>query len=209
MFKRIRQSDPRRVAGVSGVVAISVFVSSLLLFGLLNSNFHFMEDFVSKLGALGEPNALWWNLIGFASVGLCLSLFGYMYGRYINDVFAGILLAMFGVGFAFTAFPIDLEDSTAAVSKAHIVSICLGLAFWLFGLARISYNTFLSSYIRRRADVCAILIVFSMGAAASGVISMPVTHRLVFTVVFGWTLINSVELLFTRQLNRSSKYKSP
>lgn len=187
--------DYQRKSGILGLLSVILFILSLAFFGILNPNFSFVEDFVSKLGAKGEPNALWWNFIGFGLVGLILFGFGIFYGKVLNDKFAGLLLALFGVGFSFTAFPIDLEDSNTAVSKAHIVAICLALAFWLFGLARISYNTLIKKGIRSRADITAILIVVSMIGFTLGLWSMPITHRLVFIVVFGWTAITSIELL--------------
>ena len=194
--------DYQRKSGILGLLSVILFIVSLAFFGILNPNFSFLEDFVSKLGAKGEPNALWWNLIGFGLVGLILFRFGIFYGKVLNDKFAGLLLGLFGVGFSFTAFPIDLEDSNTAVSKAHIVAICLALAFWLFGLARISYNTLIKKDIRSRADITAILIVVSMIGFTLGLWSMPITHRLVFVVVFGWTAITSIELLirYTKEM---------
>ncbi|MFK7906927.1 MAG: DUF998 domain-containing protein [Chitinophagales bacterium] len=132
--------DNQRKTGILGLLSVIVFIASLILFGILNPEFNFVEDFVSKLGAKGEPNAFWWNLIGFGLVGIILFGFGIFYGKFLKDKLAGLLLAFFGIGFSFTALPIDMVDSNTSISKAHIVSICLALAFWLFGLARISHK---------------------------------------------------------------------
>ena len=154
--------DNRRKAGILSLLSVIVFITSLIFFGILNPEFNFVEDFISKLGAKGEPDALWWNLIGFGLVGIILFGFGIFYGKFLKDKLAGLLLAFFGIGFSFTAIPIDMINSNTQISKAHIVSICLALAFWLFGLARISQNDLNSKRIRLRANITAILIVISI-----------------------------------------------
>lgn len=191
--------EDKKKTGILGLTAVILFFSSLVIFGNLNSEFNFLQDFVSKLGAFGEPNAIWWNVIGFGLVGLILTGFGFFYGKIINDKLAGLLLALFGVGFTFTSFPIDMVDSNAAISKAHIVAICLALAFWLFGLSRISYNPVNRKTIRNRANIAAILIVTSMIGFVMGFWSMPITHRLVFAIVFGWTAVTSIDLLLKKK----------
>lgn len=180
--------------GRLGILAVSIFFIALCVFGWLHPKWNFLQDYISQLGAIGEPHALWWNIIGFVLVGILLLLFGISYGKILKDRFAGILLSLFGVGFAFTAIPIDEIDSTSAVSKAHVVAICLALAFWLFGLARISSNPSHSKQVRLRANIAAILLVSAMIGFAFGFWSMPLTHRLVFAVVFGWTAITSIGL---------------
>jgi len=187
--------DNQRKSGILGLLSVISFIISLAFFGILNPEFNFVEDFVSKLGAKGEPNAIWWNLIGFGLVGLILFGFGIFYGKVLKDKLAGLFLAFFGIGFSFTAFPIDMAESNTPISKVHIVAICLALTFWLFGLARISYNTLIKKRIRNRANITAILIVTSMIGFTFGLWSMPITHRLVFIVVFGWTTITSIESL--------------
>ena len=194
--------DNQRKSGILGLLSVLVFIASLILFGILNPEFNFVEDFVSKLGAKGEPNALWWNVIGFGLVGIILFGFGIFYGKFLEDKLAGLLLAFFGIGFSFTAFPIDMVDSNTPISKAHIVSICLALAFWLFGLAKISHNNLNRKRIRIRANIAAILIVTSMIGFTFGWWSMPITHRFVFVIVFGWTAVTSIELLIMNKINQ-------
>jgi len=192
-------------AGFLGLFAVLLFTASLLIFGNLNTGFSFLHDFVSKLGAKGEPYALWWNLFGFVWVGLALFGFGIAYGKILGDKLAGLLLSLFGVGFTFTAIPMDMVEADTAVSKAHIVAICLALACWLFGLARISSNHRIAKSTRCRANVTAILIVLSMTGFALGLWPMPLTHRLVFLVVFGWTAITACELIQNKHIPPPSR----
>lgn len=189
----------QRKTGILGLSGVILFLLFLLFFGNLNSEFNFQQDYISKLGAIGQPNAIWWNLLGFGLVGLILIGFGFYYGKILNDKLAGLLLAMFGVGFAFTASPIDFIESKSPISKAHIVAICLALAFWLFGLARISYNPANKKSVKRRANITAILMVTSMVGFVLEFWSMPIAHRLVFAIVFGWTAITSIDLIKTEQ----------
>ena len=185
--------------GIFGLLSVLILTTTLLVFGLLNSDFSFWEDFISKLGAKGEPNAFWFNLIGFVVVGILLFIFELSYGKLLKDKLLSILLSLFGLGFAFTAIPIDMEFSRTSVSKAHIVAICLGLAFWLFGLSRLGYNQNLKRRIRTRANLTAVILVLSMIGFVFGFWSMPITHRLVFIIVFGWTAITSIELIYNKK----------
>jgi hypothetical membrane protein len=193
--------------GILGLLSILIFIATLLIFGFSNSDFSFVNDFVSKLGAKGEPNALWFNLFGFITVGLLLFVFGLTYGNLLNDKLLSILLSLFGLGFAFTAIPMDMQLSRTPVSKAHIVAICLGLAFWLFGLSRLGYNQQLKRKIRIRANLTAVILVLSMMGFVFGLWSMPITHRLVFGIVFGWTALTSIELILKkREPNKKTAY---
>ena len=184
-----------KTVGIVGLLSVLNLVTALLIFGYLNNEFSFINDFVSKLGAQGEPNALWFNIVGFVTVGILLFVFGLMYGKLLNDKLLSVLLSFFGLGFSFTAIPIDIQMPNTPISKAHIVAICLGLAFWLFGLSKLGYNAKLERKVRIRANITAVLLVVSMFGFVFGFWSMPVTHRLVFGIVFGWTAITSVELI--------------
>lgn len=185
----------RAFVGYIGLVAVGILLAAFVVFGAANKDFSFFNDFISKLGAVGEPNALWWNLAGFVLVGVLLFVFGMLYGLLVSDRLLAVLLSLFGIGFALTAIPMDMEVSDTAVSKAHIVVICFGLAFWLFGLSRLGYNPDLDKRVRKRANFTAMVLVLSMLGFVLGWWSMPITHRLVFGIVFGWTAITSLELI--------------
>ena len=184
--------------GILGLLSVMILITALLIFGFLNSEFSFVNDFISKLGAKGEPNALWFNLFGFITVGILLFVFGLTYGNLLNDKLLSILLSLFGLGFAFTAIPMDMELSRTPVSKAHIVAICLGLAFWLFGLSRLGYNKQLKRKVKIRANLTAVILVLSMMGFMLELWSMPIAHRLVFGIVFSWTTLTSIELILKK-----------
>ena len=66
--KKVKLTEKKM--GVFGFLSVVTLVTAILIFGHLNSDFSFWEDYVSKLGAKGEPNALLFNLIGFVVVGV-------------------------------------------------------------------------------------------------------------------------------------------
>lgn len=187
--------DSRTAAAVLGLLAVAIFLAALLVFGFANPDFNLWDDFVSRLGAKGAPHALAWNVIGFALVGILLFAFGLSYGLLLGDRPLAIFLSLFGLGFAFVASPMDFAD--AEVSKAHILAVCLGLACWMFGLSRMGSNRTLAQKVRTRANITACLILVSMLGFVFGAWSMPLAHRLVFGIGFGWTAITSLELLLS------------
>ncbi|MEM6751225.1 MAG: DUF998 domain-containing protein [Planctomycetota bacterium] len=184
-----------RLAGSLGLIAVGLFGGALVVVAVLTLGFDYWNDYVSKLGAIGQPYAIWWNLIGFLAVGAVFAVFGVAYGRVVGDRLAGLLLAAFGLGFGLTAIPVDLEQSASAASKAHIVAACLGVGAWMFALARIAQLRRLPRSVRRRANITAALVVLPILGLVAGRWSLPVTHRLVFAVMFGWVVITSVGLL--------------
>lgn len=185
----------QRLTAALGLAAVALLAAALVLFSSLNPGFDPWGDFVSKLGALGQPYAMWWNLVGFVSVGLLLAGFGFFYGRCLGDRWISALLVVFGVGFAATAVPVDLDNDTAGVSKAHVVAICLGLGSYMFALARLTHRRRFEGPIRASANAAATLLALAMVGAAAGLWSMPATHRAVFLVVFGWVTVTSIRLL--------------
>ena len=198
-----------RLAAILGLSAVGLFGLALAVFSALNPDFDLLLDYVSKLGAVGEPYALWWNLLGFVAVGALLTGFGLTYGYILQDRLVGVLLSLFGVGFAATGIPINMGDESSPVSKAHVVAICLGFASWLFGLARAAYLPSIGRSARFAANTAATLIILPIVGQIAQLWSMPVTHRLVFAVVFGWMTVTSVRLLLdvriSPQYNQGSK----
>lgn len=186
----------RHITATLGIAAVVIFGIALVVIASLTPEFGYLEDYVSELGAQGQPYAIWWNLIGFLFVGILLAAFGFVYGKVVKDRWVGFCLALFGFGFATTALPIDMADSESALSTAHVIAICLGLAGWMFGLARMAQIKTLEKSVRYSANIAAILVVLPMFGFVAGLWSMPVTHRLVFAVVFGWVAFTSLSLFW-------------
>jgi len=79
-----------------------------------------------------------------------------------------------------------------------------GLAAWMFGLARLAQFKSLEKSVRYSANIAAKLVVLPMFGFVAGLWSMPVTHRLIFAVVFGWIGFTSFSLLTDRGNNQDS-----
>jgi hypothetical membrane protein len=187
----------RLITPILGISAVALLCSTLAAFTFLNPGFSLLNDYVSKLGASGQPFSFWWNVVGFLTVGILLTAFGFSYGRILQDRLTAAFLALFGVGFAATAMPTNLQDATVPISKAHVVAICLALAAWALGLARMTVLSTIAKMDRTIANVSAVLMILPILGFLMGRWSMPVTHRLVFTVVFGWYLVVSFRQLTT------------
>jgi hypothetical protein len=185
----------RRLAGTLGLSSVGLLAIALGVFASLDPEFHPLQDYVSKLGARGQPHALGWNLLGFVAPGVLFTGFGIAYGRLLQDRTVGVLLALFGIGFATAGVPIDLGDEASSLSKAHIVALCLGLGAFLLCLARMTHRPSLGRWVHRSASVAATLLVLAMAGQVAQLWAMPVTHRLVFAVVFVWLATTSIRLL--------------
>ncbi len=70
----------KSITAICGLLSVSVFVFSFVLFGFLHTDFDFVRDFISKLGGKGQPNAFYWNAFGFTAVGILLGAFGGCFG---------------------------------------------------------------------------------------------------------------------------------
>jgi hypothetical protein len=182
-----------------GIGALLFFTLNVVIFGIINGNFNFLSDNISNLGAKGVPYALWFNIFAFAVVGVLLMYFGFLYGKLLNDILVSVLLALFGLAFAFFAVPVDLMETTSTFSKIHTAAVCFGLAFWLFALARIASKKRVRLYIKVRANITSVLIIFPIITAIFKIWSIAITVRLVFGIVFAWILLSSLDLRYKKR----------
>ncbi|MEM7454674.1 MAG: DUF998 domain-containing protein [Planctomycetota bacterium] len=192
----VRKETFRYAAGYLGLATVGVFVISFFVFAILTPDFDLVNDYISRLGAKGQPHAVWWNLTGFVAVGILFASFGWSYGRYIGDTVTSALLAIAGLGFAMGAIPTDLLNEASPLSRVHFASICVSLAAWCFVLARMGHVGSDDELVKRTANWTAALSIVPMVGLAAGVFAAPVSHRLVLCVVFGWILVASARLLF-------------
>lgn len=185
----------RHFTAALGLSAVSLFVAAFFVFGSLDPDFNFANDYVSKLGSRRQPFAFGWNLIGFGFVGLTLATFGWFFGICKNDRVLGICLVVAGLGFALSAIPTDFDDEHSSLSKAHYVSICFGLAGWCFGLARMAANKSIDEFARKISNCAIVLVLVPVVGITGGISAEPVAHRVVILVVFSWVIGNSMYLI--------------
>ena len=103
------------------MLAPPLFAFSIVAFAALRSDYSHLNDAVSELGARGAPNALAWNLIGFLTVGLLITVFSWGLYRGTGSLAALISVGLSGLGFAGTGmFPADMDDLASPSSRrAH------------------------------------------------------------------------------------------
>ena len=178
-----------------GIGAAVLFFAAFFLFASLTPGFNLLHDYISKLGAQGQPLGRWWNVTGFVAVGVVFAAFGWMLGRVLNDQLVGICLVSAGLGFALGAIPADFINPDTPLSRAHFASICLSLAGWCFALARIGQKALGDKSTRLAANTAGLLAVVPMIATAAGLFAAPIAHRLVLVVVFAWVVFTAVALL--------------
>ena len=189
------QLNLKTVAGMFGTGAVSVFLLGFLVFSALNPEFDVLNDYISKLGARGQQNAAYWNLIGFAIVGGSLAIFGWLFGLASGDRILGGLLFVAGIGFAVAAVPTDFADPDSQPSKIHYASICFGLAGWCLGMARLIGSKTADGVLQKTAKYAVSLGFLPFLAAGAGVFTEPISHRALLLVIFTWVSFTSLRLL--------------
>ena len=187
---------PRKILTAQfGIASVSIFVVSFFLFATLNADFNSVSDYISKLGAVGQPNGRLWNLIGFGVVGISLAVFGWLFGICKKDRFLGTFLAVAGIGFAMAAIPTDLDDANSALSKVHFVSVCVSLAGWCFGLSRLTSRVNEDSFSKSSSYAAVAIVALPLVGVGAGLMTEPIAHRLILAVVFAWVIAVSVQLI--------------
>ena len=188
------RKDSRQTALV-GLSAIAVFITSFISFGLLAEDYHFLTDYLSLLGAKGQPLGLYWNLTGFVFVGLLIARFGWGYGKVHKDMIIGSCLVVAGLFYALGGIPSDFNNAEATTSIAHFAAICFSLAGWSLALARITQIGDPNSGIIKRANWSIIAVIIVLVGAGIGLYAEPVVHRLIILVIFSWIALSAKDLL--------------
>ena len=183
-----------RLAAFAGFSAVVCFCTSFIVVGLLTDNYHLITDYMSLLGAVGNPFALYWNILGFVIVGILIAVFGWTYGLVLKDKLIGSCLVVTGLGFSLGAVPFDFADVRATFSVVHFLSISLSLAGWYLAMARIAYIASSGIKLKRQANWFSILGSIPIVGLVTGIIPEPVAHRLIIIVIFSWIVLTSSSL---------------
>lgn len=181
--------------GRLGLLTTLIFSAGLMLFASLDPAYSHATKAVSELGAVGAPNQLAWNLIGFLGVGLGLAAFGWGLGSVIADRWTGGLATLFGLAFAATAIPADMNDLGGPGSVAHIVASQAVLLFWAAALIRLLFVRRAGAALRWIAAAALALAVGAIVVRGLELLPPGLSQRLSFAVVFGWVAATSLVLL--------------
>jgi hypothetical membrane protein len=185
----------------------------MLVFAALRPSYSHSVNAVSELGAIGSPNALGWNLIGFVAPGLLLAIAGGAIAASISPKgwksAAFWLLVLSGLGFAGTGvFPAELRDGavlvTSSTTRAHfIMSVVHGVA-WVAAASLLFLPLSRSSSWRGwhlLDGVFLILILFAVFGLRGNVADAHI-QRIAGAIYFAWIFAFCTRLLM---LDRSRK----
>ena len=183
------------VGATAGILAVALFLITFAFHSLRAEDFHPLNDYLSKLGSLDQNGSASWNISGFVVVGALFAIFGFSFGKFVEDPFSGTCMVCCGVGFAVAAIPAEMIDEESTLTKAHIVSVCIALASWCFGLARTGSQSRIDSRIRNSANLAGILTVVPMAGLGLELFPAAIGHRILLLIVFGWTIFICTELI--------------
>ncbi|HEV2815995.1 MAG TPA: DUF998 domain-containing protein [Allosphingosinicella sp.] len=118
--------------GWAGPAAAALFAASLLGFAAIRTDgYSHATKAVSELGAVGAPNALAFNLLGFVLPGLLVAALAGGLRAALKSSAGPLLLGLSGLFFLGAGvFPVDMTATGSALSVTHLAMAQLsGLAF--------------------------------------------------------------------------------
>lgn len=201
MIKRLRV-----LTAICGLLSVTVFIIAFVILGIISHDFNFFHDYISKLGSKGQPHAYYWNLFGFAMVGVLLAIFGWLFGICKKDRVLGACMMVAGIGFALGAIPTEFSNAQSPLSKAHFASVCFSLAGFCGGLARLTRPGY-SDFDQASAKWVVGLALLPIICVPIGISAEPIAHRALLGIVFMWIILNSVNLIRCT-LGKESDYLS-
>ena len=179
--------------------------SAVFVFGALRPSYSHSVNAVSELGALGTPNALLWNVTGFITPGLLLTIAGGAVAASVSPKrcrsVAFWLLVLSGLGFSGTGFiPAEIEDGVALVTSPYtrghfIMSLVHGIA-WLVAVLVLFRPMRQNSDWRGLAYVSVALTLLTLMAsfALRGRLSDALVQRVAGAIYFAWFVVMSLRL---------------
>jgi hypothetical membrane protein len=197
-----------RIAGFLGIAACIVFWTAMLVFGRLRPSYSQSLDAISELGALGTPNAVLWNVIGFITPGLLLAAEGRAIAVSVDSKqsrsgrIARWLLPLFGLAVAGQGFvPARMANGelivTSWLTRGHLIMSLISAIAWVFA------TLMLVAPMKRDPNwrglhiinLAAVLLVIAGSIALRGALPDGLVQRLIDAVVFAWFVLMSVKLV--------------
>jgi hypothetical membrane protein len=130
-----------RLSAICGMLAPMWFLAALLAFAAARSDYSHLTKAVSELGAVGAPQALAWNILGFGAVGVLIVIFAWGIWRQANALWAALFIAMSGIAFAAAGvFPADMGDFDADTTRLHILASLVSLAAFAIALPFVGWS---------------------------------------------------------------------
>jgi hypothetical membrane protein len=179
------------------MLAPALFGGAILLFAAIRADYSHVTDAVSELGARGAPNALAWNLIGFAAVGLLIMALSWGLFRGTGSSAALVFVGLSGLGFAGTGvFPADMADLTTPGSRAHILMSLVSFGAFVLGALILCWRLFPLPAWRGIAIGSGILGFLALLTMPLREMAVPsgLAQRLSFAIYLAWIELLAVGL---------------
>lgn len=198
----------RRTAGFLGIGAFVIFWLASFILGAIRPGYSHVVNTLSELGAVGTPNAILWNIIGFIAPGIFLAIAGGVIAKSVNREkskvihLAFVLLVLAGLAVAGQGiFPAEMKDGIADTASSstlgHFLFSLLSGAAWALGAL------LLVRPMKRSPDwhgwhvVSTILVVLALITSLTLRSVMPdgLAQRTGNVFFLAWFLIMSIKLL--------------
>lgn len=170
------------------LAAFVLFVGAVAVFGAWSPDFGHLRHPVALLGAIGEPNARAFNLLGFVVPGLALAWLAWRWrGERAADgwrVRLGLQLLLLSA-LAFVAqglLPLDPTDLLAPASRAHAAAWS---AWWL---AFVAGALLAGRQAGGAVGIALAVLVLLLAMAGAALLPAALSQRLAFAGWFGWWL---------------------
>ena len=198
----------RRIAGFLGIGAFVVFWLASFILGAIRPDYSHVVNTISELGAIGTPNAILWNIIGFIVPGIFLAIAGGVIAKSVSlgkskvITLACVLLVLAGLAVAGQGiFPAEMKDGIAntasSSTRGHFLFSLLSGAAWALGALMLVRPMKRSPHWHGWHIVSATLVVLTVIISLSLRSVMPdgLAQRTGDVFFFAWFLIMSVKLL--------------
>jgi hypothetical membrane protein len=195
----------RHYAAVCGMAAGALCWSAMFVFAALRPSYSHLVNAVSELGAVGSPNALLWNLIGFIIPGVLLAIAGAAIARSVSPegwkTTAYWMFVVSGLAFAGTGvFPAEMRDGsvlvTSASTRGHFVMSLIHGITWVVGAALLVPAMRRTSVWRgwHLVNLALILLVLVAFSGLRGRLSDALVQRIAGLLYFAWFFVFSIRL---------------
>jgi hypothetical membrane protein len=198
--------SPQRISAICGVLAPTWFVIALVVVAAVRPEYSHLTKAASELGAVGAPNALAWNILGFGAVGALVAVLAWSLWQQGGGRVAALLIAISGIGFAAAGvFPADMNDMNADTTRLHILASLVSFAAFAVAVPVVGWGLWQSD--RRGFAVAA--IIFGLAAVLSVLLreaNIPprLAQRINFVAYLVWIALVAVSVVGIREPTQKS-----
>ena len=170
------------------LAALAAWLGAGVVFGMRSPDFGHLRHPVALLGAIGEPGAPAFNLVGFVLPGLLLAWLAWRWrgaassaGWRVRLGLQLLLLSALGL-VAQGLLPLDPTDLDATASRLH------ALAWSAWWIAFAAGGLLAGVGVGGRAGLVLVLAVVLLAVGGTSLLPAPLAQRLAFAGWFGWWL---------------------